>query len=83
LPRCGPTQTHKEHDLFHRRTLPRNRPVRHRDQFLEHRRRRALPVAVARCRRGVDANITLPSLGPEVLALMEQGLAPADALDRC
>ncbi|QHC95329.1 MULTISPECIES: DUF1028 domain-containing protein [unclassified Pseudomonas] len=27
-------------------------------------------------------NITLPSLGPEVLALMEQGLAPDDALDK-
>ena len=27
-------------------------------------------------------NITLPSLGPEVLALMEQGLAPAEALDK-
>ena len=27
-------------------------------------------------------NITLPSLGPDVLALMEQGLAPFDALDK-
>ncbi|PZW63927.1 putative Ntn-hydrolase superfamily protein [Pseudomonas sp. URMO17WK12:I6] len=27
-------------------------------------------------------NITLPSLGPETLALMEQGLAPAEALDK-
>src|SRR5690606_20514358 len=27
-------------------------------------------------------NITLPSLGPEVLTLMEQGLAPAEALDK-
>ncbi|APV43019.1 fimbrial assembly protein FimA [Pseudomonas frederiksbergensis] len=27
-------------------------------------------------------NITLPSLGPEVLGLMEQGLAPAEALDK-
>ncbi|MDO8708249.1 MULTISPECIES: DUF1028 domain-containing protein [Pseudomonas] len=27
-------------------------------------------------------NITLPSLGPEVLAMMEQGLAPAEALDK-
>ncbi|WP_447890760.1 DUF1028 domain-containing protein [Pseudomonas hormoni] len=27
-------------------------------------------------------NITLPSLGPDVLALMEQGLAPAEALDK-
>ena len=27
-------------------------------------------------------NITLPSLGPEVLALIEQGLAPAEALDK-
>ncbi|WP_285420295.1 DUF1028 domain-containing protein [Pseudomonas sp. efr-133-TYG-5] len=27
-------------------------------------------------------NITLPSLGPEVLALLEQGLAPAAALDQ-
>jgi uncharacterized Ntn-hydrolase superfamily protein len=27
-------------------------------------------------------NITLPSLGPEVLALMEQGLAPLDAFDK-
>jgi uncharacterized Ntn-hydrolase superfamily protein len=43
----------------------------------------------ARCpwlRPGVGAvstqNITLPSLGPEVLDLMEQGLAPAEALDK-
>ncbi|MEZ1315100.1 DUF1028 domain-containing protein [Pseudomonas fluorescens] len=27
-------------------------------------------------------NITLPSLGPDVLALMEQGLTPAEALDK-
>ncbi|MDN3224820.1 MULTISPECIES: DUF1028 domain-containing protein [Pseudomonas] len=27
-------------------------------------------------------NITLPSLGPETLALMEQGLSPSDALDK-
>ncbi|APC18594.1 fimbrial assembly protein FimA [Pseudomonas frederiksbergensis] len=27
-------------------------------------------------------NITLPSLGPEVLALMEQGLAPVEAFDK-
>ncbi|MBD9609643.1 putative Ntn-hydrolase superfamily protein [Pseudomonas sp. PvR086] len=27
-------------------------------------------------------NITLPSLGPETLALMEQGLSPAEALDK-
>jgi uncharacterized Ntn-hydrolase superfamily protein len=27
-------------------------------------------------------NITLPALGPEVLDLLEQGLAPAAALDR-
>ena len=43
----------------------------------------------ARCpwlRPGVGAvstqNITLPALGPDVLDLLEQGLAPADAVDR-
>ena len=43
----------------------------------------------ARCpwlRPGVGAvstqNITLPALGPDVLDLLEQGLAPADAVDK-
>ena len=43
----------------------------------------------ARCpwlRPGVGAvstqNITLPALGPDVLDLLEQGLAPADAIDK-